>query len=73
LRPNAGPLRVAMAFGHAATATYEWLTTFSRPVYIAVPISLATLAKLMTARGEVKPLISPLRMTVLAAIAAGAV
>jgi len=73
LRPNAGPLRVAMAFGLAATATYACLTTFSRAVYIAVPISLATLAILMSARGEVKPLISPRRMTVLAAIAAGAV
>lgn len=47
LRRNRGLLHFWAAIGLAVLATYACLTTFSRGVYVAVPIGLATLAALL--------------------------
>jgi hypothetical protein len=74
LRQKRTALRLGMTLGVAALATYACLTTFSRGVYVAVPVGLATLVLLLIAQ---RPLvrndavrISGWRVAILATVAA---
>lgn len=69
LRRTTGPLRLGIGLLVGAIATYACLTTFSRGVYLAIPVGIGTLTLLLLARRPVIPWAFYWRMTAFAAIA----
>ena len=69
LHRKSGPVRLGLVLLLMAAATYACFTTFSRGVYLAIPVGIATLTLLLLARRPVIPWAFYARMTAFAAIA----